>query len=127
MKETIDRENNVGHDLCAVDMEEYKANGEMNKENSTYAVENNCNFEENENKRYVKPRKDEKKMPTRMMKRRKQRIIIWDNLKKRNETMLSLRRKSNTKTFLILTTILTIFASLIVMIVAKLLPANTNN
>ena len=42
-------------------MEENKANGEMNKKNSTYAVENNRNFEENENKRYVKPRKDEKK------------------------------------------------------------------
>jgi hypothetical protein len=33
----------------------------------------------------VKPRKDEKKMPTRMMKRRIQRIMIWDNLKKRND------------------------------------------
>jgi hypothetical protein len=95
MKETIDREKHFGHDLCAVDMEEYKANGEMNKKNSTYAVENNCSFEENENKRYVKPRKDEKKMATRMMKRRKQRIMIWDNLKKRNEKMLPLRRKSN--------------------------------
>jgi hypothetical protein len=126
MKETIDREKNVGHDLCAVDMEEYKANGEMNKKNSIYAVENNCNFEENENKRYMKPKKDEKKVPTRMMKRRKQRIMIWDNLKKRNETMLPLRRKRNTKTFLKLTTILTILASLIVMIVAKLLPTNSN-
>jgi hypothetical protein len=72
MKETIDRENNFRHDLCAVDMEEYKANGEMNKKNSTYGAENNCNFEENENKRYVKTRKDDKKMPTRTMKRRKQ-------------------------------------------------------
>jgi hypothetical protein len=126
MKETIDREKNFGHGFCAVDMEEYKANGEMNKTNRTYAVENNGYFEENENKRYVKPRKDEKKMPTRMMKRRKQRIIIWDYSKKRNETMLLLRRKRNTKTFLKLTKNLTILASLIVMIVAKLLPTNTN-
>jgi hypothetical protein len=74
----------------------------------------------------LKPRKDEKKMPTRMMKRGKQRIMILDNLKKRNEKMLPLRRKSNTKIFLILTTILTIFEPLIVMIVAKLLPTNTN-
>jgi hypothetical protein len=42
-------------------MEECNANGKMNKKNSPYAVENNRNFEENENKRYVKRRKDEKK------------------------------------------------------------------
>ena len=62
MKETIGREKIVGHNLCAVDMDENKMNGEMNTEkNSTYAVENNRNFEENEKKRYVKARKDEKK------------------------------------------------------------------
>jgi hypothetical protein len=62
MKETIGREKIVGHNLCAVDMDENKTNGELNTEkNSTYAVENNRNFEENEKKRYVKARKDEKK------------------------------------------------------------------
>jgi hypothetical protein len=34
-------EKNCWDELCAVDMEEYEANGEMNKKNSTYAVENN--------------------------------------------------------------------------------------